>query len=166
MPYLTVQDYVRRYGEQETATFTNETRVGPGVVGTVDEPKVEEAINDATDVVNGYVMTRYALPLPSTPRLVASWVAQLAREFLSRRKPSDAITDAADRVRSQLKDLAARKIDLPVPEGGTAPAENANGLAETSGDAAPSTFGRTRMETYMGTFGQGYGVPCWKHGGR
>lgn len=165
MPYLTVQEYIRRYGAQETATITNEVRATPGTAPAIVESKVEEAIEDATDVVDGFIGTRYALPLPSLPRLVVGWTAALAREFLFKTKPVPAVTEAADRVRLQLAQLSNRKINLPVPEGGEAPAEGSNGLAQTSGDAACPTFSSGAMGRYMGTFGRGCDTPNWRRGG-
>jgi len=165
MPYLTVQEYIRRYGAQETAQITNEVRATPGTAPAVVESKVEEAIEDASDVVDGFVGTRYALPLPEVPRLVTGWVAALAREFLFKTKPVPAVTEAADRVRLQLAQLSARKINLPVPEGGEAPTESSGGLAETSGDAPCPTFSSGQLSRYMGTFGRGCDIPAWRRGG-
>jgi len=164
MPYLTVQEYLRRYGAQETATITNEVRTAAGAVPAIVESKVEEAIQDASDVVDGFVGTRYTLPLPTVPRLVIGWTAVLAREFLFKNKPLPAVTEAADRVRLQLVQLSTRKIDLPVPEGGAAPVEAANGSAQTSGDAPCPTFTGAGMDRYMGAFGRGCDVPRWRRG--
>jgi len=167
MAYLTVQEYIRRYGVQETAQITNEVRASPGQAPEVDEAKVEEAIADATDIVNGYVGRRYALPLSTVPRIVKSWVGDLARERLFRTRPIAAATDAADRVRDQLKDLSLQRLDLPVPEGATAPIDTSAGTVLTSGDGEPSTFGRGALGRYMGTFGGGYcETAAWKRGNR
>lgn len=167
MPYLTVQEYIRRYGAQETATITNEVRATPGTAPAIVEPKVEEAIEDASDVVDGYIGARYTLPLSSTPRLVIGWTAVLARELLHKNRPLPAVTDAADRVREQLKDLANRKINLPIVEGEEPPVEGAgNGKAETSGDAPCPTIPASSLDRYMGGFGHGSRLPCWRGGGR
>lgn len=163
MPYLTVQEYIRRYGAQETAQITNEVRATAGTGPAIVESKVEEAIEDASDVVDGYVGTRYALPLPTLPRLVVGWTAALAREFLFKTKPVPAVTEAADRVRAQLVQLSTRKLNLPVPEGGEAPAESSGGLAQTSGDAPCPTFSSSGLDRYMGTFGRGCSdTPNWR----
>jgi phage gp36-like protein len=166
VPYLTVEEYVRRVGAQETAQITNEARATPGTGPVIVPSKVESAIADASDVVDGYVGTRYALPLDPVPRLVIGWTAALAREFLFKNKPVAAVTEAADRVRSQLRDLSTRKIDLPVAPGATPPAEAGTAPAQTSRDAPAPTFGGGAMDRFMGAFGSGASLPCWRTGGR
>lgn len=164
MAYLTVPEYLHRYGAQETATITNEVRAAPGTPPAIVEEKVEEALRDASDVVDGYVGTRYALPLPTVPRLVTGWTAVLAREFLYKNRPLPAVTEAADRVRLQLVQLSTRKLNLPVPEGGTAPVESANGSAQSSGDAPCPTLSGGALDRYMGGFGRGCAIPNWRRG--
>lgn len=151
--YLTGEEYVLRYGEQETVRLTDETRAG-----VVDGGRLETALRDASDFADGYIGTSYTLPLASVPRVVKSIVAALARELLHKTRPTPEVKDAADRARLQLKDIAAGRMTLPVDVGATAPVSSGSRLARTSGDS--STAFKDALAGY--SIGAGYAVPRWR----
>ena len=161
--YLTVEGYINRYGERETRTVTNETPGSPGNLGTYDSAKVELAITDAEEVVEGYIGGRYAIPLVTVPRLVEGIVAILARELLFARKPTPEVTNAANNARKQLTDIQKGILSLAgVEENGTVPEQIGGGLSASSGDAECPTFGRLKQAEYMAPFlGGGY-FPNWR----
>lgn len=162
MAYITVAEYISRFGERETILLTNEQ---PGS-STFTSRKVEEAIDDADDVVEAYIGTRYVVPVVSPPSVLRGWTAALAREalFVNTGKLSDTVKEAADRARAQLRDVQAGRMSLPIPEGGTA-LETANnlGLAASSNDREPALFTRSTMDAFTVPFGGGYN-PCWRRG--
>jgi len=166
MAYLTVPDYVRRFGERETILLTNEAAPIAGAAPVYDPVKVEEQISDAGDVVDSYVGKRYATPLQSVPTIVRGWVAALARYKLAvaTGRVNDAIKEEADRTYRQLEQLAAGRIDIPVPEGSAAPAPTSPGGAQSSGDRVPSMFGGGVLDSYTNPLA-GYPSACWKAGG-
>ena len=131
--YLTADAYVERYGYNETIRLTDEDKTGQ-----VDKAKIEVALKDATDEADAYIGTRYTTPLLSTPRIVASIVAALTREKLHKTKPTPEVTAAAERARTQLRDIAAGRMTLPVESGDEVPVIGGNRYAQTSDDA--STF--------------------------
>lgn len=162
--YLTVDEYLRRNGERETILITNEDAVTPSP--TYDSAKVEEAIGDATDMIDSYIGNRYAVPLVDPPKLVQNMTNALARESLHKNRMPEDVRAEADRVRAQLRDIAAGRMSLPVPESGEPPATTTGGDPMRSNDADPLTFGKGAFDTFMAPFSPGSGRgACWKGGG-
>lgn len=155
--YLEVADYIERFGNQETIILTAEE---PGEV-LPDTAKVERAIDDVEELANGYIRQRYAVPLASAPRVIVGMVADLARERLHSNMPTPEVTAAADRARSQLKDIAAGRLTLLLDEGDVAETTG-DFMSETSGDAAPATFDRDSLGSFTSMGRGGFGVSCWK----
>jgi phage gp36-like protein len=132
--YLSADDYVARYGTQETIRLTDEDKTG-----VVDKGKIEAALKDATEEADAYIGKRYTTPLLSTPRIVAAIVGALAREKLHKTRPTPEVVAAADRARSQLLDISAGRMILPVEQGDSEPVIGGNSMAQTSGDGT-TTF--------------------------
>ncbi|MBA2720084.1 MAG: DUF1320 family protein, partial [Chloroflexi bacterium] len=65
--YLTLEEYVARYGAAETIRLTDEASLR-----VINGPKLEEAIKDQTDIADAYIGNRYDTPLASVPRVVKS----------------------------------------------------------------------------------------------
>jgi phage gp36-like protein len=165
MAYLTTADYLKRYGERETILATNTAQPVSGTTPTYDSAKVENAINDATQVVEGYVGKRYAVPLSDPPAILIGFVAVLAREQLhaGSQKMTQTVQDAADRVRSQLRDIAKGDMTLPLEEGQEAPAvASSQGYARSSGDRSASVFGGGRLDELTAPFTGRPDVACWR----
>lgn len=133
--YLSAEEYVARYGSAETIRLTDESSLR-----IVDGPKLEEAIKDQTDIADAYIGGRYAIPLVTVPRVVKSIVAALTREVLHKTKPTPEVTAAGDRARTQLRDIAAGRMVLPIEVGGSAPVATGNRTSLTSGDRSGDTF--------------------------
>lgn len=161
MAYITVAEYVARFGARETTLLTNET---PGGATYVSE-KVERAIDDADDIVEAYIGARYVVPVVSPPPVVRGWTAALAREALYTQtgKVPDAVTNAANIARGQLRDVQKGLMSLPIPEGET-PLEGSGsqGTAQSSKDRdAPVFAGTGALAGYMAPFSPGY-MPNWR----
>ena len=108
MSYATLQDLIDRAGQTEMQ------QVAPDALGVaIDPATVDAALRHADNIVNGYVGTRYQVPLSSTPDLVRTWAVAIARHWLHRQGPPDyVVADYKDAI-SALKDLAGGKIALP-----------------------------------------------------
>lgn len=127
--YLSADEYVLRYGAQETIRLTDETRTN-----TVDSAKLEQALKDASDFADAYIGTAYDVPLLVAPRIVKAIVGALARELLHKTRPTPEVTAAADRARTQLKDIAAGRMTLPVDSGDPAPTTSGQRDSASTGD--------------------------------
>lgn len=157
--YITVPEYAGRFGVQECILCTNDTAPGPGDTPTYDSAKIEVAIQDGTEIVEGYIGVRYTVPLASVPRIVKGWVADLAREKLFTFRAPDAVIANANVARSQLKDVSIGKLSLPIEDGTAPPTAADTGTSQTSGDAHRPTITRSRMAAYMDGIG-GFGGDC------
>jgi len=157
--YLTVEDYVDRFGAQETVRLTDEARSG-----TIDGPKLEQAIRDAADLADSYLGTRYPIPLENAPRIIGSIVAALTREALHKTRPTPEVKDAADRARAQLRDLSAGRMTIPVEVGETAPQSSLDQSSMRSGEANDLLFNRPSLDNYVGIAAGAYEGGRWRTG--
>lgn len=74
MPYANLQDLIDRFGERELG------QVAQGAaLDVIDADRVERAIDDASGEIDGYVGTRYPLPLEPTPTLLRRIACDIAR---------------------------------------------------------------------------------------
>jgi phage gp36-like protein len=154
--YLPVAEYKTRFGLQEAIRLTSEVQPP-----AVDDTKIEAAIIDAEEIVEGYVSRRYPLPLPEVPKVLKTWVATLARENLHKTRPTQEVKDAADRTRVQLREVAQGLFKLLVDDGSEATTAGGEQLSLTSGDRADETFTREAMGRYQDLGAGGYD-PCWR----
>lgn len=113
--YITRQDLIERYSQREIERL--ETNIN-------SPDAVASAINDAVDVINGYIAAYHALPLPIIPASIKRVAAVLARYYLYKDKPTEQVrTDYEDAIR-WLEQIASGKvklvlgIDLPEPDRG------------------------------------------------
>lgn len=116
MTYATDEDLLERMGETELRQVADHTRSG-----TADTEVVEAALEDADNLINGYIAAKYATPLPSTPPLIRTWAVSIARYVLHRNgAPEHIEQDYKDAV-AALKDVSRGLIALPVDTGEAAP---------------------------------------------
>lgn len=144
--YLTGEEYVAEFGREETVRITDESRSG-----TIDAGKLARALNNATAFVDGYIATRYTVPLASVPAAIKGIVAALAREELHKTRPTLAVTEAADRARSQLKDYSAGRAVLLLPTAVEPESTVTRGLA-VWGSSDAVVFNAEKLSGY------GYGI--------
>jgi len=86
MAYCTQADLIDRYGESEIRELTD--REG---LGEIDPVVVERAIADAGGEIDGYLAAGgYALPLATTPAILAAYACDIARYRLYGNAPPDA----------------------------------------------------------------------------
>lgn len=78
MAFATARDMVERFGEGEVIALTDRARVGE-----VDAGLLENALDEASAEVEGYLAQRYALPLAVVPRLLKGLCCDIARYRLS-----------------------------------------------------------------------------------
>ncbi len=112
MPYATLADLIERASFAEIRQIADHDRDG-----AIDADVIEAALIDADNLVNGYVATKYAVPLASVPDLVRTWSVSIARYVLHRNgAPEHVATDYKDAI-AALKDVARGNIVLPVQDG-------------------------------------------------
>jgi phage gp36-like protein len=115
--YGTVQNLVDRYGEREISQIS--TRPGGPPPGTpssgapvIDNERVEAALTDAFNLINGYLGKRYSLPLNPVPSLVVRWSCDLARWFLQPGAAPEMVKANYERCLAELREIAAGTMTL------------------------------------------------------
>ncbi|MDZ7655606.1 MAG: DUF1320 domain-containing protein [Sulfurimicrobium sp.] len=93
--YATIVDMIARFGEEQLVQLTD--RLGSGVL---DETVIDQAIADASALVDGYLSGRYPVPLSPAPAILVGYACDLARYNLF----PDANLDDVNTVRIRQRD--------------------------------------------------------------
>ena len=107
MSYATQADLVERFGAQELAQRTN--RVDGQ---SIDAVVLARAITDASAEIDGYLATRYQLPLASTPGVLVRVCADLARYQLCGDKVPENVRVRYEDAVLLLKRMAKGEVQL------------------------------------------------------
>ena len=86
MAYATLQDLVDRFGAEELTLIAD--RTGAGVLDTV---AVGRALDDAGQIIDSYLGSRYAVPLNPVDPIVTLWACDITRFLLNKSDVSDAV---------------------------------------------------------------------------
>lgn len=121
MTYATLDDLIERAGDVEIRQIADRDRDG-----TPDPEVIAAALDDADNLINGYVAVKYATPLPSVPDIVRTWAVSIARYILHRNGAPDHVGADYKDALAALKDVARGQIALPVAAGETAPVDQAD----------------------------------------
>lgn len=134
MPYTTQDVLVARYGESMLISLTDRASMP---TGAIDSSIVDQALADTDAMIDGYLAVRYALPLASTPALIANLAATIAIWKLHIFQPDPKIAaDYASAV-NQLAAIAAGNLRIPVD--GIAPTGTGGSGARVTDRARPLT---------------------------
>lgn len=136
MPYATQADLEARFGVDELTQLTD--RVGAGVP---DAAIVARALADADAEIDGYLASRYDLPLTTVPPVLARIACDIARYRLWEDRASEEVRLRYEDARRMLESIARGQVSLGLPAANAAPA-----LAEVS-------LGNARVMTRDGTGG-------------
>lgn len=107
--YITRKDLVDRFSQREIDRL--EANIKNNVDNTDTDP-VSTAINDAEDVINGYIAAQNDMPLLIIPSSVSRACSVLARYYLYKDKPTEQVrTDYEDAIR-WLEQVSIGRIKL------------------------------------------------------
>ena len=109
MPYATADQLIERYGEPMLVAATDR---GAVPTGAPDQAAIARALAAADAVIDGFLASRYALPLASVPPLLAD-IAQAIAIFRLHPYAADPKLkeDHADAMR-MLRDIADGRVRL------------------------------------------------------
>lgn len=110
MAYATADDLIERYGEEELIRLTD--RTGSGVA---DADTVARALSDADAEIDGYLASRYALPLQSVPNVLVRIACDIARYRLWADRASDEVRRRYEDARRYLESLSRGDVTLGLP---------------------------------------------------
>jgi phage gp36-like protein len=136
MAYATVADLQLRIGSRELEQLTD---IGTPRLGAVDEPVAAQALADASALIDGYLLGRYALPLMSpTPEILKVHACAIARFQLMRNTPTERAEMDKDDAIAYLTKVAEGKITLLPPSSAPAP----DGIGPVLFNAGSKVMGR------------------------
>lgn len=143
MPYSTLSDIKDQLDQARLIQLTDDERTG-----TVNESRVDKAISDADEEINGYVGSRYTVPLSPVPAIIRKYSVDLAIYNLYGRR--DTVPEVRkDRYANAIKFLqqvALGKISLgPTDPDGNPPVSDA---PEMSSDNPERIFTRDSMRGF------------------
>lgn len=110
----------QRFGPEIDQLIDADPQAAPPVVGNID--KLGRACDDAASLIDGYLLTRYTLPLVSVPSLVVAWAADIARFKLWDDRAPEEVRKRYEDALAQLKLLASGAMSLPPGSDGAKPA--------------------------------------------
>jgi phage gp36-like protein len=141
MAYALQADLEERFGTAEIVRLTD--RADPPT-GVIDPVVVARALADAEAEVNGYIASRYTLPLEIVPEILKRMTCDVARYLLYDDVAPDQIRDRYKDAVSLLKGIADGKVSLGLV---TAPAVQGetNTLAARTKD---KTFSKDALDGF------------------
>lgn len=112
MAYATPEDIAAIYGADALARLTDADGAG-----ALDRPRAVQALAFAGSQIDGYLLARYALPLPVIPELVRMLAIDIAVYRLAQdhARLTDEIAKRYDDAMRSLRDIGAGKALLPIP---------------------------------------------------
>lgn len=140
MTYATQSDLVERFGATELAQRTN--RVDGQTIDTV---VLSRALADATAEIDGYLATRYTLPLASTPAVLVRLCADLARYQLCGDKVPESVRQRYTDAVALLRRMATGEVQLAGIEAVPAAGGAGNAVAVR---APGRLFGPGQLQSY------------------
>lgn len=122
MTYAALQDLIDLCGQLELVQLTD--RADPPA-GAMDAGVIGAALASADSEIDAYLSVRYALPLDTTPQVIADAAADIARYRLWKDRASDEVRRRYDDAIKLLKALAnggarleVAGLEIPAAAGG------------------------------------------------
>lgn len=109
MTYATQQDMIERFGSQEIVQLTDRANTG-----SIDATVLAQALADADAEIDGYLASRYVLPLNSVPPVLVRLACDIARYNLYDEHATDQVKERYQNARDFLTQIGTGKISLGV----------------------------------------------------
>lgn len=120
MPYTSLSLLTDRYGLDELIQRTDKATP---YTGAVVEAVLDRAIADADAEINGYVGTRYTLPLPEpVPAVLVPIACDITRYRLYDDAVPEVVRQRYEDAVSRLKDIATGRLSLGIDPASVTPA--------------------------------------------
>lgn len=116
MSYAAIDDLVSRFGESEIIQLTDRE-----VSGALDDAVAQQALDDASAEIDGYLQSRYTLPLATVPAALARVCADIARYRLYDDHASEQIRDRYRDAIRWLEGVSRGNVSLGLADDGSAP---------------------------------------------
>lgn len=127
MTYASQQNLIDRFGENELIQLTDRDSLG-----AIDADVIARALADADAEINGYLSTRYTLPLSPVPAVLEKLACDIARYQLFENKATDIVKERYENSVRFLKDVVSGKVTLGVDGSGESAATISNAVQISS----------------------------------
>jgi phage gp36-like protein len=126
--YATLAQLIDRVGEPMLIDLTDRDEVSTGAVVLA---VVDRALADTDALIDGYLAAKYALPLASTPPILADVAGAIALWKLHLTTPEDKVKVDYDAAMRSLREISQGMIRLPDAEGLEPGSSGASGVIVT-----------------------------------
>jgi phage gp36-like protein len=106
---------------------------------------IERALGDAEDTINGYIGTRYQLPLSQVPNILKLHACQIARVLLYDEDATKQVSELYQSTVKYLHDVSSGRASLGLTEAGATAAPAASAEMVSS----ETVFGRGRSRGFI-----------------
>jgi phage gp36-like protein len=127
MPYVTQAQYIARFGQAELIELTDRS---PEPMDAVDSAVYNAAANSADGVVDGYLRSRYVVPMASVSEDLRFHCGAIVRAILYRDNRTQIVQLDYDNAMLWLKDVQAGRVLLDAATATPAPGVGIVGLAQ------------------------------------
>jgi len=117
MPYATQQDLIDRFGADELIQLTDDDNAG-----VINTDRVTQVLGDASTRIDGYLASRYTLPLTTVPPALTQYACDIARYILAKDTPTDTMSARYDEAIKFLGRVASGVYSLGIDAQGSTPA--------------------------------------------
>ena len=107
MSYATYENLLANFGEQELELVTDRDRDG-----SPDDGVIEDGLQFADDMIDGYLRSRYAVPIANPPRNLIGVACDIARYRYYQDQPTELVITRYEQAVGWLKDVAHGLVDL------------------------------------------------------
>jgi phage gp36-like protein len=140
MPYCSKQDLIDRFGNDELVQLTDDANTG-----VINDVVLNQAISDASAEMDGYLASRYQLPLANQPQVLKPLACNITRYLLHDESAGDQVTKRYDAAIKSLVNISKGIISLGLTDTGTT--AQSNDLVEMQ--SAGSVFARNKSTGFI-----------------
>lgn len=143
MPYSTVDDIKKMLPEELIVQLTDDE-----ATGSINQPRVDEAIAQADSEIDSYCGERYSVPFSTVPDIVKKLSVDIAIYNLYSRLVRDMPEVRSERYRSSIRQLEAIAKGNVSLGADPAPSAHSEGRAETNRQADENAFSRKTLKGF------------------
>jgi phage gp36-like protein len=138
--YCSKQNLIDTFGNNELVSLTD--RLG---TGTIDDRVLNQAIQDASAIMDGYLGSRYQLPLANVPQSLIPLACNMTRYQLYDNEASEQVTERNKAALKFLESVAKGELSLGISTGG----ESATSTDFAEMQSAGSVFSRVNSSDFI-----------------
>lgn len=142
MPYATHADMTARFGEPDLILLTERSDSPQDVINT---DILEQAINDASAEIDGYLAGRYTLPLAVVPSVLKRICCDVARYFLGTDNAPEHVTERYKNAIKFLSAVGKGELSLGVSDSGAKAQTDDTAIMQSAG----SVFARNKSKGFI-----------------